>query len=89
MKTLTLVSVLVACGSVLTGQARTLDIYWIDTEGGASTLIVTAAIRRAVAREGSSAHDSTASARSPATLAVVSLVLWTGAIAAGRLMAYL
>ena len=35
---------LIGSGAVLTeGAIRTLDIYWIDAEGGASTLIVTPA----------------------------------------------
>src|SRR5689334_3807762 len=29
------------CGMSLTAQARNLDIYWTDVEGGAATLIVT------------------------------------------------
>jgi hypothetical protein len=67
----------------------TQPVFYLKLALIAAALIVTAAIRRAVARQGSGAHDSTASVRSPAKLAVVSLVLWTGAIAAGRLMAYL
>ena len=35
-----ILGVLVAAAAMLTGQARTLDIYWIDVEGGAATLIV-------------------------------------------------
>jgi beta-lactamase superfamily II metal-dependent hydrolase len=30
----------VAAAALLAGQARTLDIYWIDVEGGAATLII-------------------------------------------------
>ena len=35
-----LLGVLVAAAAMLAGQARTLDIYWIDVEGGAATLII-------------------------------------------------
>src|SRR6478609_3440611 len=35
-----ILGVLVAAATLLAGQARTLDIYWIDVEGGASTLII-------------------------------------------------
>jgi len=40
MKTLRILAAL-AAGAFLQAQPRTLDIYWIDVEGGASTLIVT------------------------------------------------
>ncbi len=40
MKKLVLLALLVAC-IPLTAHARNLDIYWIDVEGGAATLIVT------------------------------------------------
>jgi hypothetical protein len=32
-----------SCVVLLYAQTRNLDIYWIDTEGGASTLFVTPA----------------------------------------------
>ena len=67
----------------------TQPVFYLKLALIAAALVVTAAIRKAVARERLSAHDSTAPVMSPARLAVVSLVLWTGAIAAGRLMAYL
>lgn len=67
----------------------TQPVFYLKLALIAAALVVTAAIRKAVARERSSPHDSAARAMSPARLAVVSLVLWTGAIAAGRLMAYL
>jgi beta-lactamase superfamily II metal-dependent hydrolase len=35
-----ILAVLVAATALLAGQARTLDIYWIDVEGGAATLII-------------------------------------------------
>src|SRR6478609_8545932 len=35
-----LLGILVAAAALLAGQSRTLDIYWIDVEGGAATLIV-------------------------------------------------
>jgi len=35
-----LLGILVAAAALLVGQSRTLDIYWIDVEGGAATLIV-------------------------------------------------
>jgi competence protein ComEC len=40
MKKFILVAFLI-CGMSLTVQARNLDIYWVDVEGGAATLIVT------------------------------------------------
>jgi hypothetical protein len=67
----------------------TQPVFYLKLALIAAALVVTAAIRKAVAREGSSAPDSTASVMLPPRLAVVSLVLWTAAIAAGRLMAYL
>jgi beta-lactamase superfamily II metal-dependent hydrolase len=45
-RVLMLVSVLVvACSAAFSAQSRsrTLDIYWIDVEGGAATLVVTPA----------------------------------------------
>ena len=32
---------LAICATLLPAQTRNLDIYWIDVEGGAATLIVT------------------------------------------------
>ena len=40
MLLLSLVALLLAPVALLNAQARNLDIYWIDTEGGAATLIV-------------------------------------------------
>ena len=40
MNALRLASLLAATAILLPAQSRTLDIYWIDVEGGASTLIV-------------------------------------------------
>ena len=40
MNALRLVSLMAAAAILLPAQSRTLDIYWIDVEGGASTLIV-------------------------------------------------
>jgi hypothetical protein len=51
-------------------------------------LLVTAMIRRAVER-GRASADAGASLQPGRRLAAVSLLLWAGAIAAGRLMAYL
>ena len=67
----------------------TQPVFYLKLALIAAALMITAAIRKAVALERSSGPDSTARVMSPAQLAVVSLVLWTGAIAAGRLMAYL
>jgi hypothetical protein len=67
----------------------TQPVFYLKLALIAAALVVTAAIRKAAARERSSAPDPTARVMSPARLAVVSLVLWTAAIAAGRLMAYL
>src|SRR6185295_13105067 len=35
-----ILGVLIAAAALLAGQSRTLDIYWIDVEGGAATLII-------------------------------------------------
>ena len=43
LKTLKLLCVLSALGGWLHAQSSTLDIYWVDVEGGAATLIVTPA----------------------------------------------
>jgi hypothetical protein len=67
----------------------TQPVFYLKLALIAAALVVTAAIRTAAARERASAPDPTARVMSPARLAVVSLVLWTAAIAAGRLMAYL
>ena len=40
MRTLKIVFVTMAAAVFVSAQARTLDIYWIDVEGGASTLII-------------------------------------------------
>jgi beta-lactamase superfamily II metal-dependent hydrolase len=40
MKTLRLVSLIAAAAILLPAQTRGLDIYWIDVEGGAATLII-------------------------------------------------
>jgi len=40
MRTLSFLSVLAAAAILLPAQTRTLDIYWIDVEGGAATLII-------------------------------------------------
>ena len=40
MKTLRILCCIAAMAMLLPAQSRTLDIYWIDVEGGASTLIV-------------------------------------------------
>src|SRR5579871_2708884 len=41
MATLRYLFLCLAAAAVLAAQSRTLDIYWIDAEGGAATLIVT------------------------------------------------
>src|SRR5450631_1726618 len=40
MRTLKIVLAMTAVAMFLPAQSRTLDIYWIDVEGGASTLII-------------------------------------------------
>jgi beta-lactamase superfamily II metal-dependent hydrolase len=40
MRALLLVALLLFSSTLLTAQSKTLDIYWIDVEGGAATLIV-------------------------------------------------
>ena len=43
MRRIAVVCALLACMSLRVGAARTLDIYFIDVEGGQSTLVVTPA----------------------------------------------
>jgi hypothetical protein len=66
----------------------TQPVFYVKLALIAAALVSTAAIRRAVAHDRSPPRD-TAPVTSPRRLAMLSLVLWTGAIAAGRLMAYL
>src|SRR6202163_4027027 len=40
MLLLLLVALLLAPADSLTAQSKTLDVYWVDVEGGAATLIV-------------------------------------------------
>jgi competence protein ComEC len=40
LRTLKLVSMMAGAAALLLAQTRTLDIYWIDVEGGAATLII-------------------------------------------------
>ena len=40
MRAVLLLALLLVSSGLLTAQSRTLDIYWIDVEGGAATLIV-------------------------------------------------
>src|SRR4029077_8383709 len=40
MKTFRIISLGALAATLLTAQTRHLDIYWIDVEGGASTLII-------------------------------------------------
>jgi len=40
MRTVLLLALFLVPSGFLTAQSRTLDIYWIDVEGGAATLIV-------------------------------------------------
>lgn len=40
MKKLRVLSIMAAAAILVSAQSRTLDIYWIDVEGGAATLIV-------------------------------------------------
>ena len=35
-----IVVLVVSCAALASAQQRTLDIYWIDVEGGAATLVV-------------------------------------------------
>ena len=67
----------------------TQPVFYVKLALIAGALVIAGAIRGAVARDRSTAHEPAPAARSPRRLAVASLVLWTGAIAAGRLMAYL
>lgn len=68
----------------------TQPVFYVKLALIAAALVITGAIRRAVATDRSSSHQPAPPAvLSPRRLAIVSLALWTGAIAAGRLMAYL
>lgn len=63
-------------------------IFYVKLTLIALALAATAMIRRAVER-GRASGDADLSARPGRRLAALSLLLWAGAIAAGRLMAYL
>jgi hypothetical protein len=63
-------------------------VFYIKLALIALALVITAAIRPAVERGPAQSAADPAPARTT-RLAVVSLLVWTGAIAAGRLMAYL
>ena len=63
-------------------------VFYIKLTLIALALVVTAVIRRTVER-GPSLRDADPSPRPARRLAAVSLLLWAGAITAGRLMAYL
>jgi hypothetical protein len=67
----------------------TQPVFYVKLALIAAALVVTSAIRKAVARDQSSSRRAAPPVMSPRRLAVVSLMLWAGAIAAGRLMAYL
>lgn len=68
----------------------TQPVFYVKLALIAAALVITGAIRSAVARDRSSPHQpAPPPVLSPRRLAIVSLALWTGAIAAGRLMAYL
>jgi len=66
----------------------TQPVFYIKLALIAAALAVTAAIRKAVARDRLRSDDDTVAAPTLG-LAIASLLLWTGAIVAGRLMAYL
>ena len=66
----------------------TQPVFYVKLGFIAAALIVTAAIRKTVDRDRSGSPQP-AGIRGAGRLAAVSLLLWTGAIAAGRLMAYL
>jgi len=65
-------------------------VFWVKLTCIALALLVARTIAKRLRRSGSGAavHDSTGSAQLR-TLAWLSLLLWAGAIVAGRLMAYL
>jgi len=68
----------------------TQPVFYVKLALIAGALVITGAIRRAVASDRSSSQQPARPALlSARRLAIVSLALWTGAIAAGRLMAYL
>jgi hypothetical protein len=62
-------------------------IFYVKLALIALALVITAAIRKATLRD-SVPPGADPTLASPARLAALSLVVWTGAIAAGRLMAY-
>jgi hypothetical protein len=64
-------------------------VFYVKLALIAAALAITAAIKQATAPNRLTPHNAAVTLMSPRRLAVVSLVLWTGAIAAGRLMAYL
>ena len=67
----------------------TQPVFYVKLALIAAALVVTGAIRRALARDRSGSDQRAPAAISARRLALVSLVLWIGAIVAGRLMAYL
>jgi hypothetical protein len=66
----------------------TQPVFYIKLSLIAVALVITAAIRKSVERD-PTLSDTHRGGASAARLAALSLVMWTGAIAAGRLMAYL
>jgi hypothetical protein len=66
----------------------TQPVFYIKLSLIAVALVITAAIRKSVERD-PTLPDTDGGGASAARLAALSLVMWTGAIAAGRLMAYL
>ena len=69
-------------------KKATQPVFYIKLALIAVALVLTAVIRKAVER-GSALGDTDVSPRPTKRLAALSLLLWAGAIAAGRLMAYL
>ena len=67
----------------------TQPVFYVKLALIAAALVITGAIRRTVAPDLSTSHHAGPAVLSPRRLAMVALALWTGAIAAGRLMAYL
>jgi len=64
-------------------------VFYVKLTLIALALAVTAVIRKRVEREGAAPADRARWESTTGRAAVVSLLLWTAAIAAGRLMAYL
>ena len=71
--TLRLIALTAAAAILLPAQSRTLDIYWIDVEGGASTLIIAPSGESLLVDTGFPGNDDRDAKRIAATAAAAGL----------------